>query len=160
MLNGTEWQHIHPQFFDESQQLLSTCQECLAHLEMISDDKDAVECLLRTLFKLSETADQALIPCTADFARQLRNMLSIAYPAISLTDDALQTLEHCLTLLAWQLELIDPRTGQLLLDDSEQKELLDQLAYTCGLEISGASPEQPPSQSSGEPRHSQSDAAT
>jgi hypothetical protein len=159
MLNGTEWQHIHPEFFDESQQLLSTCQECLAHLEMISNDKDAVECLLGTLFKLSETADEALIPCTADFARQLRNMLSVAYPAISLTDDALQALEHCLTLLAWQLELIDPRTGQLLLDDSEQNELLDQLAHTCGLELAGASREQPQPKSSDKARHSQSDAA-
>lgn len=143
MLNGEEWQQIHPEFHDESQLLLNTCQECLAHLEMISNDTDAVECLLGALRKLSETADEALVPCTADFARQLRSMLSDAYPNISLTDDALQTLEHCLTLLAWQLELIDPRTGQLLLDDSEQKELLDKFAYTCGLEAPQTSLEPP-----------------
>ncbi|PHN27523.1 hypothetical protein [Pseudomonas sp. ICMP 561] len=136
MLNGKEWQQAHPDFFDESQLLLGTCQECLAHLEMISNDQDAVECLLGTLFKLSETADNALIPSTADFARQLRCMLSIDYPNLRLTDEALQTLENCLTLLAWQLELIDPHTGQLLLDDTEQKELLGQLAYTCGQEVS------------------------
>ena len=135
MLNGQEWQQIHPEFFDESQGLLRICQECLAHLEMISDDADAIECLLGTLFKLSETAENALVPSTADFARQLRSLLSVTHPDISLTDDALKTLEHCLTLLAWQLELIDLRTGQLALDDSEQKELLDQLAYTCGLGI-------------------------
>ncbi|MDU8362704.1 hypothetical protein [Pseudomonas syringae group sp. J309-1] len=143
MLNGKEWQQTHPDFFDESQLLLSTCQECLSHLEMISNDQDAVECLLGTLFKLSETADNALIPSTADFARQLRGMLSVAYPNLCLTDDALQTLEHCLTLLAWQLELIDPHTGQLLLDDTEQKELLGQLAYTCGLEACEPAQEQP-----------------
>lgn len=144
MLNGKEWQQIHPEFLDESQGLLNTCQECLAHLEMISNDKDAVECLLSTLFKLSETADNALIRSTAEFARQLRSMLSEARPDISLTDDALQTLEHCLTLVAWQLELIDLRTGQLLLDDSEQRELLDQLAYTCGLDINEPGREQCP----------------
>lgn len=139
MLNGKEWQQVHSRFLDESQVLLNRCLECLAHLEMINNDTDAVECLLGTLFKLSETADDALVPRTADFARQLRSVLSVAYPHASLTNDALETLEHCLTLLAWQLELIDPHTGQLLLDESEQNELLDQFAYTCGLEHPKAS---------------------
>jgi hypothetical protein len=133
MLNDTSWQDAHAHFLEESQMLLSKCQECVAHLELISDDKDAVDCLLGTLFKLSETAENALIPCTAQFARQLRAVLCVAYPKVSLTDEALKTLEHCLTLLAWQLELIDPQSGQLLLDDSEQTELLDHFAATCGL---------------------------
>jgi hypothetical protein len=150
MLNNKEWQQIHPDFFDETQSLLSTCQECLAHLEMISNDQDAVECLLGTLFKLSETADNALIPCTADFARQLRSMLNAACSGVRLSDDALQTLEHCVTLLAWQLELIDPHTGQLLLDDTEQKELLDKLAYTCGLEMPELGQEHPRLQPDGQ----------
>ncbi len=137
MLNDKEWQQVHPDFLDQSQLLLSTCQECIAHLEMISDDQDAIECLLGTLSRLAQTADDALIPGTADFARQLRHMLSVAYPDLRLTDEALQTLEHCLTLMAWQLELIDPRTGQLSLDDTEQKELLDKVAYVCGLEGCG-----------------------
>lgn len=157
MLNGKDWQEIHPDFFDESQLLLSTCQECLAHLEMISNDKDAVECLLGTLFKLAETADNALVPRTAGFARQLRKLLTVTYPGKSLTDDALQTLEHCLTLLAWQLELIDPYTGQLLLDDAEQKELLDKLAFTCGLELPEPGQEKPATSPISEAQHELSD---
>ncbi|MNO03800.1 hypothetical protein D3C81_2246100 [compost metagenome] len=33
-----------------------------------------------------------------------------------------------MTLLAWQLELVDPRTGRLNLDTEEQVVLLDNLA--------------------------------
>jgi hypothetical protein len=130
MLNGNDWHATHGEFLDESQRLLHTCQECVAHLELISGDEDAVRCLLGSLRKLSEDADSAHIPCTAEFTRALRNVIAEA----RLTAEALQTLEHCLTLLAWQLELIDLRTGQLPLDDSEQRELLDRFASTCGLE--------------------------
>jgi hypothetical protein len=130
MLNGNDWHATHGEFLDESQRLLHTCQECVAHLELISGDEDAVRCLLGTLRKLSENADTAHIPCTAEFTRALRNVIAQA----CLTTEALQTLEHCLTLLAWQIELIDLRTGQLPLDDSEQLELLDRFATTCGLE--------------------------
>lgn len=130
MLNGNDWHATHGEFLDESQRLLYICQECVAHLELISGDEDAVHCLLRTLRKLSEDADMAHIPCTAEFTRKLRSVIAEA----SLTAEALQTLERCLTLLAWQLELIDLRTGQLPLDDSEQRELLDRFASTCGLE--------------------------
>lgn len=130
MLNGNDWHATHGEFLDESQRLLHTCQECVAHLELISGDEDAVRCLLGTLRKLSENADSAHVPCTAEFTRALRTVVAEA----SLTAEALQTLEHCLTLLAWQLELIDLRTGQLPLDDSEQRELLDRFASTCGLD--------------------------
>lgn len=130
MLNGNDWHATHGEFLDESQRLLHTCQECVAHLELISGDEDAVSCLLGSLRKLSESADIAHIPCTAEFTRALRIVIAEA----RLSAEALQTLEHCLTLLAWQLELIDLRTGQLPLDDSEQRELLDRFASTCGLE--------------------------
>ena len=43
---------------------------------------------------------------------------------VQLHDQALDALHDCLTLLAWQLELIDIRTGELGLDDSEQTSLI------------------------------------
>lgn len=43
---------------------------------------------------------------------------------MQLHDQALEALHACLTLLAWQLELIDTRTGELALDDTEQTTLI------------------------------------
>jgi hypothetical protein len=43
---------------------------------------------------------------------------------LQLHDQALDALNNCLTLLAWQLELIDTRTGELSLDESEQTSLI------------------------------------
>lgn len=142
MLNGQEWQHRHQDFITETQRLLSRSQECLTHLTLFSNDQDAVDCLLTTLLALAQKADQAAIACMADLCRQLRRLLSVAYPSTSLQDEALQTLNDCFSLLAWQVELIDPRSGQLALDDSEQRELLEKFAYLSGLGNPQASPSQ------------------
>jgi hypothetical protein len=132
MLNGTDWQTTHPQFMPDAQLLLSTCQECLAHLELISDDGDAVDCLLATLTRLSEQAGLAQVDCITGLCHDMRQTLRMAWASQCLSVESLPVLGKCLTLLAWQLELIDLRTGQLPLDDSEQKDLLEELAMTCG----------------------------
>jgi hypothetical protein len=49
-----------------------------------------------------------------------------------LHDEALSALKDCLTLVAWQLELIDQTTGQLSLDDSEQVTLIEAFAFQVG----------------------------
>lgn len=131
MLNGTHWQNKHAQCLCDAQRLLSRCQECLTHLEMIADDGDAMDCLLNSLGKLSDTADSASLNCTASFCRTLQTLLGSAPGRTNLDTDSLHTLRSCLTLVAWQLELVDRRTGQLLLDDSEQKQLLEKLAISC-----------------------------
>jgi len=43
---------------------------------------------------------------------------------LQLHDEALDALHNCLTLLAWQLELIDTKTGKLGLDETEQTVLI------------------------------------
>ncbi|MFJ4143679.1 hypothetical protein [Pseudomonas sp. NPDC089734] len=128
MLNGNEWQQEHDQFLTESLTLLYKSEECLLHLEMISDDEDAIECLQTTLLKLTHEADRASVECIADFSRQLRCRLTEVRQETGLSPEALNTLKSCLALMSWQLELIDPRTGELLLDSEEQQELLEKLA--------------------------------
>lgn len=142
MLNGTDWQTTHPEFIGDAQQLLAQCQECLAHLELITDDGDAVDCLLASLTRLSETAAKAQVDCMAMLCCKMRQTLRLAWVGQCLSDESLPIVKKCLTLLAWQLELIDLRTGQLGLDDGEQKDLLEELAMTCG----SASPQQQPEQ--------------
>jgi len=133
MLNGNEWHELHGNFLAETQQLMTRADECLSHLDLISDDRDAIECLLGTLQKVAGLADTAAVPAIAGFARQLRYLLYFASAAGRLQPKALLTLRQCLSLLSWQVELVDPLSGLLPLDDSEQQELLEQFGCCCGI---------------------------
>jgi chemotaxis protein histidine kinase CheA len=139
MLNSNDWQTTYGQFLIESQALLHKSEECLSHLELIGDDEDAIRCLLATLDRLASEADRASIECIADFCRKLVRVLNASASAGSLCQDALQTLRSCLTLVSWQLELIDPTTGELSMDSEEQQELLERLAAIS--ELTEASPD-------------------
>lgn len=134
MLNEQQWQQEHADFLSESETLLLRSDECLSHLELIVNDHDAIDCLLATLRNLTVKADTARVECMAGFARQLHDLLQIACPGNVLQGETLRTLKGCITLLAWQFEFIDRDTGQMILDDSEQRELLDRLAAQCGLD--------------------------
>ncbi|WP_426142631.1 hypothetical protein [Pseudomonas sp. DWP3-1-2] len=133
MLNGLEWKDRHPDFFSESQALLSRSQECLSHLGLIDNDQDAVECLMDSLHKLGNLADTASVECIANFTRQLLAVLDTALRDTLLPGNSLQVLQDCFALLAWQLELIDPSNGLLLLDDSEQRTLVEDFASAMGV---------------------------
>ncbi|MEB0040933.1 MULTISPECIES: hypothetical protein [unclassified Pseudomonas] len=134
MLKDKEWQHSLPDFLTGAQTLLTKSDECLSHLELFTNDKDAIECLLGTLLTLAHKADALGLDGITDFSLRINRLLSLAYPHISLQGDTLRALKNCFTLLAWQLELIDADTGLLLLDDSEQVELLYAFATIAGLE--------------------------
>lgn len=134
MLNGNQWQQLHGDFLSVTQRLVNRADECLSHLELIGDDKDAIECLLGTLQQLASKADAAAVPSIAGFARQLRCLLYFASASGRLLPKALASLSQCLSLLSWQVELVDPFTGLLPLDDSEQQELLEQFGCCCGIE--------------------------
>ncbi|MCS5516071.1 histidine kinase [Pseudomonas qingdaonensis] len=95
--------------------LLTRAQECLSHLDLIGHDTDACDCLLNTLGTLAERAHLQTQTQIADFCRQLCHVLEPQQCRARL-HAALPKLKACLSLLAWQLELIDPHTGQLNLD--------------------------------------------
>jgi chemotaxis protein histidine kinase CheA len=133
MLNGNEWHQQHSEFLCETQVLLGRADECVSHLEMINDDRDAIECLLTTLHRIAGEAGTAGVETITGFARQLRYLLYFANAAGRLQPKALTSLRSCLALLAWQIELIDPRTGLLPLDDSEQQQLLEQFGCCSGV---------------------------
>jgi len=132
MLNGKEWHTSLPEFLVEAETLQTRMQECCQHLALIRNDRDAIDCMLVSLHKLAGRADVLGVRCMADFSRQLHGLLSQAPAPLNLHNDALLALQECLTLLAWQLELIDPYTGQLGLDDGEQTELIAALAALTG----------------------------
>ncbi|QHF02830.1 MULTISPECIES: hypothetical protein [Pseudomonas syringae group] len=128
MLSSNDWHQKHDQFLIESQALLYKSEECLSHLELIGHDEDAIDCLLRSLRLLAEKADTASVQCIADFSRQLRSLLDDTGCSEGLSLETLSTLKSCLSLISWQLELLDPRTGELIMDNEEQQMLLRRLA--------------------------------
>jgi hypothetical protein len=133
MLNGNEWHQRHSDFLSDAQALLVRADECLVHLELISDDRDAIDGLLDVLQKMAGEADKAQVALIAGFARQLRYLLYFAHAAARIQPKTLQSLKACFSLLAWQVELVDAATGQLLLDEHEQQGLLEQLGRASGI---------------------------
>ncbi|WP_433884923.1 histidine kinase [Pseudomonas vranovensis] len=115
-------------FLIDAQVLLTKAEECLLHLQLIDNDPDACHCLNDTLATLVERAQALGLVEVASYSQQLQALLTPAQAQPALQGEALQALESCLTLLAWQLELIDPHTGRLSLDTEEQVQLLDTLA--------------------------------
>jgi len=125
MNDGNEWQSALPEFLSEAEKLLTKSEECLSHLHLIRNDSDAIDCMKTSLIKLAEKADCLALQAISEFSRHIQDVIANAENPLQLHDQALDALHDCLTLLAWQLELIDAKTGQLPLDREEQIQLLD-----------------------------------
>ncbi|MBO0496388.1 hypothetical protein [Pseudomonas sp. Marseille-Q1929] len=124
MNSANEWQTALPEFLLEAETLLAKSEECLSHLHLIRNDSDAIECMTISLTRLAEKADNLALQAISEFSRHIQYLIANAVNPLQLHDQALDALHACLTLLAWQLELIDTRTGELGLDESEQTTLI------------------------------------
>ncbi|WP_194787607.1 histidine kinase [Pseudomonas sp. UFMG81] len=120
------------EFLLDAQVLLVKSQECLQHLELIDNDPDACHCLNDSLDALARRADTLELREVSHYTRTLQQLLAPACRQQHLHGETLAILTACLTLLAWQLELLDPLTGRLNLDTEEQRSLLDELAHSLG----------------------------
>ena len=127
-----EWSRRLPQFLVEAESLLARSEECLSHLQLISNDKDAIDCILSTLLKLASKADALGLAAVSEFSLQIHGLLNHAHHHADVHDQLLIALKDCFILVAWQLELIDQRTGKLALDNSEQTSLIEALAFHVG----------------------------
>lgn len=122
------------EFLQDANALLNRLNECHSHLEMIGNDPDAARGLCSALETLAVRARGLGIAELADFSSQIYRLLDTAQARNRLHDTPLKSLSACLTHLAWQLELIDPRTGRLDLDCEEQTGLVEALAGTLETE--------------------------
>lgn len=127
-----DWAQRLPEFLVEAESLLAKSEECLSHLQLISNDKDAIDCMMSTLLKLASRADALALVAVSEFSLHIHGLLNHAQNHVDLHEQALGALKDCFTLMAWQLELIDQNTGQLGLDDSEQTSLLEAFAFQVG----------------------------
>jgi len=128
MMDGTASYDTVQGFLLDAQVLLTQAQECLQHLELIANDADACQCLNHVLATLARRADSLGLPEIAHYASVLHQLLAPACQQRRLNNGALPILNACLVLLAWQLELVDRRTGRLALENGEQSALLSELA--------------------------------
>ncbi|MGE7992799.1 histidine kinase [Pseudomonas sp. NPDC089554] len=128
-------------FLLDAQVLLTKAQECLHHLELIDNDPDACHCLNDSLEALSRRAESLGLLEVAQYASGLQQLLAPPCTHLHLQGAALPAVQACLTLLAWQLELVDPSTGRLNLDTTEQQALLDELALSLGSPLAADSPD-------------------
>ncbi|RCL22450.1 histidine kinase [Pseudomonas sp. AFG_SD02_1510_Pfu_092] len=115
-------------FLLDAQVQLTRAQECLQHLELIDNDPDACHCLDNALDSLARQANQLGLREVAHYTTALQQLLGPACHGGCLPREALPAVGACLTLLAWQLELVDRCTGRLNLDIGEQLVLLGELA--------------------------------
>ncbi|WP_335945358.1 hypothetical protein [Pseudomonas sp. G166] len=130
--DDTNWNQRLPEFLTEAETLLAKSEECLSHLQLISNDKDAIDCMLSTLLKLANKADALALEAVSEFSLHIHGLLSHAQNHMELHEQALGALKDCFTLMAWQLELVDHTTGQLGLDTSEQTSLIEAFAFQVG----------------------------
>ncbi|MDZ5602283.1 histidine kinase [Pseudomonas sp. RP23018S] len=122
-------------FQQDAERLLAVADDCMAHLHLITNDPDACRCLNTALAALVSRSALAGVDEVTRHAEHLRHLLSGAFQQRRLAGPVLPCAQACLTLLAWQLELLDPQTRRVDLDDQEQRRLLDDLA--SALHIAG-----------------------
>ncbi|AKJ99459.1 MULTISPECIES: hypothetical protein [Pseudomonas] len=126
------WNERLPELLVEAETLLAKSEECLSHLQLISNDRDAIDCMLSTLLKLAGKANALALEALSEFSLHIHGLLSHAQNHMELHDQALCALKDCFTLMAWQLELVDHTTGTLGLDRSEQTSLIEAFAFQVG----------------------------
>ena len=131
-IDHKDWAQRFPEFVVEAETLLTKSEECLSHLQLISNDKDAIDCMLSTLLKLASRAEALALEAISEFSLHIYSLLNLSQDRVDLHEQALDALRDCFTLMAWQLELVDPKTGQLSLDESEQTSLIEALAFQVG----------------------------
>ncbi|WP_085640454.1 MULTISPECIES: hypothetical protein [unclassified Pseudomonas] len=131
-IDRKEWAQRFPEFLVEAETLLAKSEECLSHLQLISNDRDAIDCMLGTLLKLAHKANDLALKAISEFSLTLHRLLNQALEQVNLHAEALGALQDCFTLMAWQLELVDQHTGQLGLDESEQTSLIEAFAFQVG----------------------------
>ncbi|MGB3124953.1 MAG: hypothetical protein WBB95_14165 [Pseudomonas sp.] len=142
MNSANEWQTALPEFLLEAEMLLAKSEECLNHLHLIRNDSDAIDCMKTNLAKLAEKAEGLALQAISEFSRHIQYLIANAVSPMQLHDQALNALHDCLTLLAWQLELIDTRTGELGLDESEQTTLIATVTLQIPQKDFGNKPQQ------------------
>ena len=131
-IDRKDWAQRFPEFLVEAETLLAKTEECLSHLQLISNDKDAIDCMRSTLLKLASRAEALALEAISEFSLHIHSLLDHAPDSIDLHAQALNALQDCFTLMAWQIELVDHNTGQLSLDSSEQTSLIEAFAFQVG----------------------------
>ncbi|MFF7709297.1 hypothetical protein [Pseudomonas sp. NPDC007930] len=109
---------------------LTQLHDCLDHLALLNGDDEAASALRYALVRLHATAQASGLAGVAQFAAAVALALAASPSPWHQDGNSRGVLRQCLDLMAWQVELADPTTGELNLDQQEQQQLLTELRDT------------------------------
>ena len=134
MLNDTPDLNALQDFLGDAHQLLGRGQECMQHFRLIGEDADASYCLIHTLASLRDKAQACKQMQIAGFCEQLCAVLDPVAHRNQLHGPALEILEACLCLLAWQVELMRGDTSLLTGERTTDEMCLGNVLVTPSLD--------------------------
>ena len=82
-MDRKEWVERFPEFLAEAEKLLAKSEECLSHLQLISNDKDAIDCMLSTLLKLASRAQALALEAVSEFSLNIHDLLIQAQDGVT-----------------------------------------------------------------------------
>jgi two-component system chemotaxis sensor kinase CheA len=133
MLDEDQWSQLLRGFIEEGRDLAKQAEEYLLALDQAPDDQQAVNGLFRAMHTLKGSAGLFTLTPLVNFTHHLENLLmAVRDGERQLTPALVSLMLRCLDEIASMLELIDPDSGELPVDEAHQVQLLDALAEQTG----------------------------
>ncbi|MEO4046458.1 chemotaxis protein CheA [Pseudomonas sp. CAU 1711] len=133
MLNENQWGQLLRGFIEEGRDLAKQAEEYLLALDQQPDDEQAINGLFRAVHTLKGSAGLFTLTPLVNFAHHLENLLmAVRDGERRLTPPLISLMLRCMDEIASMLELIDPDSGDLPVDEAHQAQLLDALAQETG----------------------------
>ncbi|HSX70203.1 MAG TPA: chemotaxis protein CheA [Pseudomonas sp.] len=133
MFNDEQWSQLLRGFIEEGRDLAKQAEEYLLVLDQEPDDEQAVHGLFRAMHTLKGSAGLFTLTPLVNFTHHLESLLSTVRDGKRrLTAPLISLMLRCLDEIASMLDLIDPDSGELPVDEAHQAQLLDALAEQTG----------------------------
>ena len=133
MFDEEQWSQLLRGFIDEGRDLAKQAEEYLLTLDQTPDDEQAVHGLFRAMHTLKGSAGLFTLTPLVNFTHHLESLLSTVRDGERrLTPPLISLMLRCLDEISSMLELIDPVSGDLPVDEAHQSQLLEALADETG----------------------------
>lgn len=133
MFDEEQWSQLLRGFIDEGRDLAKQAEEYLLTLDQTPDDEQAVHGLFRAMHTLKGSAGLFTLTPLVNFTHHLESLLSTVRDGERrLTPPLISLMLRCLDEISSMLELIDPVSGDLPVDEAHQGQLLEALADETG----------------------------
>jgi two-component system chemotaxis sensor kinase CheA len=129
MFDEEQWGQLLRGFIEEGRDLAKQAEEYLLVLDQAPDDQQAINGLFRAMHTLKGSAGLFTLTPLVNFTHHLENLLmAVRDGQRQLTPPLVSLMLRCLDEISSMLELIDPDSGELPVDEAHQGQLLAALA--------------------------------